>query len=301
MRHTESPSNEIGARREGGSGTLTVRSEPVGRVAVAVAPNGARRSKADHPALPTTPAELARTASECLEAGAAMIHLHVRDRDSRHLLDVEAYRAAMEAIRAAVGDRLVVQVTSEAVGVYSATEQMSVIKALRPEAVSLALSELAPAPSAEPEFLRFLSWMRSERIAPQIILYTPDEAVRLSKMRERGLPFPDLPVLYVLGRYTSGQIAQARDLLPFLAEEMPRFRHWMTCAFGRYETACVTAGALFGGHVRVGFENNLARPDGTIARSNAELVVAVATALEACACDLADADDLRRAWSFLTE
>ena len=89
-----------------------------------------------------------------------MIHLHVRDRDSRHLLDVEAYRAAMEAIRAAVGDRLVVQVTSEAVGVYSATEQMSVIKALRPEAVSLALSELAPAPSAEPEFLRFLSWMR---------------------------------------------------------------------------------------------------------------------------------------------
>ena len=52
---------------------------------------------------------------------------------------------------------------------------------------------------------------------------------------------------------------------------------------------------------KVEFENNLVQPDGTIARSNAELVVAVATALEACACDLADADELRRAWSFLTE
>ena len=62
-------------------------------IAIAVAPNGGRKTKADHPALPLTPAELAATAAECLEAGAAMIHVHVRDANGRHLLDADAYRA----------------------------------------------------------------------------------------------------------------------------------------------------------------------------------------------------------------
>ena len=55
--------------------------------AIAVAPNGGRRGKKDHPALPIGPEELASTAAACLEAGAAMIHAHVRDRDGGHLLD----------------------------------------------------------------------------------------------------------------------------------------------------------------------------------------------------------------------
>ena len=82
-------------------------------VFLAVAPNGARKTKADHPALPITPAELAATAAACAEAGAAMIHLHVRDADQRHSLDVEAYRAAIAAVRSAVGEDLVIQATSE--------------------------------------------------------------------------------------------------------------------------------------------------------------------------------------------
>ena len=82
------------------------------------APNGARKTKADHPALPITPKELAATASDCLDAGASMIHLHVRDAQGRHSLDAELYRTAMSAIRRAVGDQLVIQVTSEAAGVY---------------------------------------------------------------------------------------------------------------------------------------------------------------------------------------
>jgi uncharacterized protein (DUF849 family) len=52
-------------------------------VILAVAPNGARKTKADHPALPMTPEEIAMTAAACHEAGAAMIHLHVRDPDGQ--------------------------------------------------------------------------------------------------------------------------------------------------------------------------------------------------------------------------
>jgi uncharacterized protein (DUF849 family) len=265
---------------------------------IAVAPNGGRRTKADHPAIPITSSELALTASECLEAGACMIHVHVRDEQDRHLLDANAYVETSKAIREAVGERLVIQITSEALGIYKPEEQMAVVRAVRPEAVSLALRELAPDEASEPAFGEFLSWVRRERIVPQIILYTPEEAVRLEAMRRRGIvPFEAIPVLYVLGRYTVGQTSQPADLLPFLAADQPDFSNWMVCAFGRHETACVTAAALFGGHLRVGFENNLVLSDGTRAASNAQLVERTVHALRACGRDPADADSWRQAWA----
>src|SRR3546814_7478658 len=95
--------------------------------AIAVAPNGARRTRADPPRLPMTAAEIARDAAEAREAGAAMIHLHVRDGDGRHTLDAGLYRDATAAVRRAVGDGLVVQITTEAVGRYPPAEQMAEI------------------------------------------------------------------------------------------------------------------------------------------------------------------------------
>lgn len=270
------------------------------RVAIAVAPNGGRRTKADHPAIPLTPGELARTAAECLDAGAAMIHVHVRRPDGRHLLDADAYGAAIAAIRAAVGDRLVIQITTEALGLYAPAEQVAVLKAVKPEAASLALRELAPDAAAEPAFAEALFWMKRENVLPQIILYEPAEAVRLEGMIRRGLvPWPDIPVLYVLGRYTLSQTSQPADLMPFLAPEAPRFSNWSVCAFGRHEAACVTAGALLGGHVRVGFENNLHRPDGSLAASNADLVETVATALDRLGCASCRAADLRNGFDLI--
>ena len=262
-------------------------------VFMAVAPNGGRRTKADHPAIPLTTAELARTAAECAAAGAAMIHVHVRDRDGSHLLDAAAYRAAIDAIHREVGDALVVQITSEALGVYSPEEQIAVVREVRPRAVSLALRELAPDAAAEPAFGAFLDWLDRERVAPQVILYTPEEAIRLKRLLQDGvLPGDDIPVLYVLGRYTPGQTSVPSDLLPFLAPGMPRFGDWSVCAFGRHETACVTAAALLGGNVRVGFENNLWLPDGSLASSNADLARTVAGALSACGVPLLNGREL---------
>ncbi|QDZ00333.1 3-keto-5-aminohexanoate cleavage protein [Nitratireductor mangrovi] len=267
-------------------------------VAIAVAPNGGRLTKADHPALPVEPSELAATASACRDAGAAMIHLHVRDRDGRHLLDAEAYRRATDAVRAAVGDELVVQITSEALGIYSPAEQMDVVRSVRPEAVSLALRELAPDEAAEAEFATFLAWLSQERIVPQIILYEPGEACRLDDMARRGvIPFDSIPVLFVLGRYVPGQQSAPDDVLPFLAPDMPRFESWMLCAFGLRETACVTAAALLGGNARVGFENNLFLPDGRRAPDNAALVEATATAIGASGLRSAVASELREEWA----
>ncbi len=268
--------------------------EKRGRVALAVAPNGGRKTKADHPSLPLTADELARTAAECLERGASMIHLHVRDAEGRHCLDPEAYRAAIASICEAVGDRLVLQITSESLGRYSPAEQRAAVLRTNPEAVSLALRELAPETADEKDFGDFLGKLRQMRVHPQIILYTPAEAERLGAMAKQGLiPFDRLSVLYVLGRFALTRTGIPRDLLPFLAPEAPRFHAWSVCAFGRRETACVTAAALLGGHARVGFENNLALPSGERAASNAELVGAAVHALEAVGLQTQTADGLR--------
>lgn len=265
-------------------------------VAIAVAPNGGRKVKADHPAVPLTPRDLADTAVRCLDAGASMIHVHVRTADGRHLLDADAYTAAIAAIRGAVGDRLVIQITSEALGRYTPAEQRAVVRAVRPEAASLALRELVPDVAEEAAFAELLGWMRRESVTPQIILYDAPDAARLADLGARGLvPFAHLPVLFVLGRYTAGQTSHPRDLLPFIAPDAPSFGHWSVCAFGARETACVTAAALLGGHVRVGFENNETLPDGSRAAGNEDLVAAARRAIESVGLKAATADDLRAA------
>ena len=264
------------------------------RTAIAVAPNGGRKTKADQPNLPVTVAEIARAAAEAREAGAAMIHLHVRAADGAHLLDADAYRAAIAAVCEAVGDRLIVQITSESTGRYRPEEQMAVALATNPEAVSLALRELAPEGVDERPFAEFLVQLKRMRVWPQFILYSPEEAVRLAALQKRGVvPFAAVAVLFVLGRYTLLRTAAPADLLPFLAPEAPRFAHWSACAFGRREAACVTAAALLGGHARVGFENNVFLPDGERAESNADLVRAAARAFADLGLTLQSAEGLR--------
>ena len=264
------------------------------RVVVAVAPNGGRKTKADHPALPTSADELARTAAECLERGASMIHLHVRDRAGASILDAEAYRLVMARICQTVGDRLVVQITSEAMGRYTPAQQRSVILQTNPEAVSLALRELAPDKADEKDFGLFLGKLKQMSIWPQFILYTPEEAKRFALMQTRGLiPFEAPAVLFVLGRFSLLRTAAPVDLLPFIAPDMPRFSFWSVCAFGRREAACVTAAALLGGHARLGFENNLVLPSGERAASNADLVETLVSAFGGLGLSAQTADGLR--------
>ena len=79
---------------------------------VAVAPNGARKTKTDHANLPIAPLEIAETAVECLAAGSCMIHLHVRNDDNQHSLDPLRYKSAIQAIREKVKEDLIIQITA---------------------------------------------------------------------------------------------------------------------------------------------------------------------------------------------
>lgn len=246
---------------------------------IAVAPNGARKLKADHPALPMTPMELAETASACRDAGASMIHLHVRDAQGLHTLDVETYRTATSAVRKAVGPEMIIQVTTEAVGIYPVDQQMQMVRDLKPEAVSLAIREVCAFADDEARAALFFAWLRRESISPQFILYSVEDVLRFNSLRQRGVIPGDLvSVLYVLGRYSAAGASSAAELLPILTVAETNVV-WSVCAFGSTEASCMLAAAEQGGHARVGFENNMQLPNGKVAKDNAALVAEVANGI----------------------
>ena len=153
---------------------------------------------------------------------------------------------------------------------------MAVVRNTEPEAVSLAIRELAAEAVQEPAAAAFFAWLQERGVLAQYILYSAEDIRRFDDLIRRGV-LPEGPkfVLFVLGRYSRGQTSQPRDLLPFL-EANGAGHPWMVCAFGARETACAVAAAALGGHVRVGFENNLFLPAGVQAPDNAALVAAAA-------------------------
>ncbi len=261
---------------------------------VSCAPNGARKTYLDHPRLPLTPAELAACAAEVHGEGAALIHLHVRSEQGGHSLDVGRYRQSMRAIRDATGDQLVIQVTSEACGVYTPAQQMAMVKELHPEAVSLALKELCAAEEDVAGAAEFFAWLDAEKIMPQYILYSADEVRRFESLRTRGvIPQTSPFVLFVLGRYASNLTGEVSDLPEFIAAAADDTA-WAVCCFGQTEHLAVGKACVLGGHARVGFENNLLLADGTPAATNGELVRLAVQAGREASRQPASADEIRQ-------
>lgn len=240
---------------------------------VIAAPNGARLDKKGHPAVPLSVAEIAGCAADLADCGVSILHLHVRDERGGHVLDAGRYREAMAAIRDRVGERLVLQVTTEAVGLYGRDQQMALVRELQPEAVSLALRELCPDESAEREAGEFFRELAARGVWPQYILYSAAEAARFERLRQQGFFGVPRPfALFVLGRYSASLEGDPGELDSFLAAFQPDTFPWAVCCFGPAEPAAVRRAAALGGHVRIGFENNRVLPDGKVARDNAQLV-----------------------------
>ena len=244
------------------------------RIAIIVAPNGARKTKQDHAQLPMTIEEMVTEAKACQTAGATMIHLHARDAQGRHSLEVDDNLEIYHAVKAAVGNSMIVQLTTEAVGMYSPQQQMALIKAVKPEAASFALRELIPDEQSDEQGFVFFDWVAAQGILSQIILYDQADIERYFSLQERGvLPKHNQHALVVLGRYHEAQQSSPWDLralhLERFIEENVRCA---VCAFGAREQDCLTHAMLLGLDVRVGFENNHLSADGQPANCNAEQV-----------------------------
>ncbi|MCG6931061.1 MAG: 3-keto-5-aminohexanoate cleavage protein [Desulfofustis sp.] len=243
-------------------------------ILIASAPNGARRTKADHPRLPITAGELVETAVACAEAGAGMMHFHIRDPHQRHSLDPEQYRRTLTELEAAVGDRMLLQVTSEAAGIYSQPEQIELMKRFAPHCISCGLREFIRDEGDLESASAFFSGLHDAGTLIQYILYTPEEAGWFSKLCQQGaIPGSRHFLLFVFGRYTE-QLA----VLPHIDDFLRQLEHhrlpfsWMVCGFNLQEFEQAEAAAVRGGHIRVGFENNCLNPDGNLTGDNSEQV-----------------------------
>nr|WP_203564996.1 3-keto-5-aminohexanoate cleavage protein [Aliiroseovarius sp. PrR006] len=245
-----------------------------------LAPNGARLTKADHPALPMTPAEILETTQACRAEGVDGLHLHLRDADGKHLLDADAYADALNLFRTDMPG-FPVQITTEAVGMYGPAHQRHVALNSGADMVSASVRELC---RDDHDVTRaFYNDCHQRGIAVQHILYDVEDADLLTRVLDDALlASPDLQLIFVLGRYAVGQKSDPKELDPFLTwlTSAGLTPDWAVCAFGQNETPALLRAVRAGGKCRIGFENSRQHADGSNAKDNA---ARVAELVKACA------------------
>ena len=248
---------------------------------IMAAPNGARKVKTDHPQLPVSIDETIAAAKACHAEGASILHAHVRGDQDEHVLDVARYKTLLAGLREQVPDMLV-QVTTEAVGVYSPQQQIDVVFGVAPDFVSVGLREMLADDSAAARQLakNFYHRAQAERIHIQHILYDAHDITRMRAAIKSGIvPASPPHVLLVLGRYAADFQSDPSELAPLLGDGLPDMASWSICAFGYKEYDVMMAAVAAGGHCRVGFENNMHLKDGQLAPDNAALIRQLATSV----------------------
>ena len=260
---------------------------------VMAAPNGARKTHADHANVPVSIAATVAEAAECRAAGASVLHAHVRGDNNEHVLDTGRYRELIAEMSAQVPDMLI-QVTSEAVGRYTPEEQTRVIREVNPDMASMCLREITDQFTRTDLAREFFAWCDDNAVHVQHIVFSREELEQWFAHREQGIiPESQRCLMLVLGRYTADQQSSPADLDEFLQHDLSGF-DWFTCAFGKREQDCALHAIESGGHARVGFENNLFLPNGDLADSTAELVGSLVANLKEKDIEPASADQARQ-------
>lgn len=265
----------------------------VNPVIIMAAPNGARKTHKDHPALPISIQETVEEAVACYAAGACALHAHVRGDAEEHVIDAGRYRELLGELNRQVPDMLI-QITTEAVGIYTPEQQVECAKSVMPEMASVALREMTDN-FQHTEYARdFYHWCADANIHIQHVLYSVDDLRYFHQYKSEGI-IPDSHncVLFVLGRYAVDFQSSPDDLAPFLKEDI-KDHNWFTCAFGLQEQDCVLTGIERGGHARIGFENNLHGTDGELASSTASQIESLVKTLQASGRTVADSQQARQ-------
>jgi uncharacterized protein (DUF849 family) len=241
---------------------------------ITVAPTGAEVSKAEHPQLPTTLDELVAEAKACEAAGAALIHVHIRDDAARPTLDLGRLRATVAALRA--GTDLVVQLSTGGSVRDPLDARLAVLDAA-PDSCSLTCGTVN---FGDEVFLNPWPFMvdlfekaRELRIVPEFELFDLGQVAALGRLLDRcGLPFGGrVHADFVLG-VPGGMPGTPQALLAAVAALPEQVTSWSATGIGRSHLPVAAASLALGGHLRVGMEDNLVYARGRLARSNAEFV-----------------------------
>ncbi|HEV8421427.1 MAG TPA: 3-keto-5-aminohexanoate cleavage protein [Actinomycetota bacterium] len=260
---------------------------------ITVAPTGAEVTRDQTAYLPITPEEIAEEVVRSVNEGASMVHIHARDPDGRPTTDPDVLRRIRDLIRARV-DVVINMSTGAEVGM-SQEERIQVLDA-GPEIASLNLGSmnfgdlLFDNPPALIEALA--KRMLAEGIRPELEIYDVGMLATAGRLVAGGLL--EEPLLYNFVMGVPGGIAASADNLLALLANRPRPGTWTATGIARDELPLGTLAAVLGGHVRVGFEDNIFYRRGELARSNAQLVARARRIAEELGRPIATAEEARR-------
>jgi uncharacterized protein (DUF849 family) len=249
---------------------------------ITVAITGSVPRKRDNPALPVTVPEQVESTQAAFEAGASLVHVHVRNDDETPSSDPEKFGRLQEGIRKHCPG-MIIQFSTGGRG--RALEARGAMLYLRPDMASLATGSVNfPTIVYEnpPDFVRSLAiTMRDSAIKPEIEVFDLAMLYNTADLVEAGLIEAPPHVQFVLG--VKHALPARRDILEFevakLRELLPKAT-WTAAGIGRHQLEVNHWALEMGGHCRTGLEDNVRWDKQTIAASNAQLVSRVA---ELCA------------------
>ena len=249
-------------------------------------------NKADNPNVPITPEEIADDARRCVDAGAAIVHVHARDDQGRPTYKVEVYRGIVAAVRERCPDVIVCASTSGRVfGEFEQrAEVLDLDGELKPELASLTLGSLnfpKQASVNDPQMIRQLAERMAERgIVPELEVFDFGMVDYAKYLIGRGVLGAPLYFNVLLG--SLGTLAASPFNLAALTVSLPDGAVWGAAGIGRFQFGVNSLAVAMGGHVRVGLEDALyLDADKRRPASNLELVERVAAVARACERELA--------------
>ena len=246
---------------------------------ISVAITGSVPRKRDNPALPVTVSEQIESTHAAYEAGAALVHVHVRNDDESPSSDPGKFAAFQEGIRKHCPD-IIVQFSTGGRG--RTLDQRGSMLYLKPDMASLATGSVNfPTIVYEnpPDFVRTLAMhMRDLAIKPEIEVFDLAMLYNTVDLVAEGLILPPPHVQFVLG--VRHALPARRDILEFevakLREQLPTAT-WTAAGIGRHQFEVARWALELGGHCRTGLEDNIRLDRTTLAPSNAALVAHVAS------------------------
>jgi uncharacterized protein (DUF849 family) len=258
--------------------------------------SGAIANREQCPAIPYTPAEYAAEARRIVDEGGVHIHIHARTPDGAPSHEVEDFRGIRDAIVGEIGGAAIINFSTGTIGV-SVEKRVAYLEAVRPEVAALNMGSLNYAKYSErrrefvfqfvfanpfDEIVALVGEMRRLGIKPEHECFDVGHVASLQPLVDMELLEAPLHADFVMG-VLGGVPATARNLAA-MADNLPEGvpHHWGVIGIGRNQWTMVAAALTLGGSVRVGLEDNFYLPDGTMARSNGELIAKARQMVEDC-------------------
>lgn len=264
------------------------------KLIITAAISGAEVTKEHNPAVPYTIEEVAREAKSAYDAGASVIHLHVRWDDGTPTQDTKRFQEAVDAIKALCPDVIIQPSTGGAVGMTDLERLASTDIVPTPEFATLDCGTCNFGGdeifiNTDNTIFNFAKIMKERGIKPELEVFDKGMIDIALKADRKGLLVHPLHFDFVLGVQMSATI---RDL-SFMAGSIPPGSTWTATGVGRNAWSIAAATIAMGGHVRVGFEDSVYLEKGVLAKSNGEMVEKVVQLAKLLGREIATPDEAR--------